>query len=380
MTPAGPASRPRVLYVVNVGWFFLSHRLALARAAMNRGYEVHVACGIDAGWERSQIAASGVVLHELSIKRSSGSLSNAWKVIRELRTIVRRVQPQVVHLVALKVILLGGLVTPRVPRRKLVAAFSGLGHLFTDDGWKARILRRLILPGFRLALRGETCRALFQNADDRAVFTDRGIVPMRRTVLIPGVGVDLVAYSPAPETEGSVPLVVLPARVLKEKGVLEFARAARLLCEAGVAADYAIAGEPDAENPSSLSEADVADLERTYGVRALGFVQDMPGLLARCAIVCLPSYREGMPKALAEAAAAGRPLVATDVPGCREAVVDGENGFLVPARDGAALAEALGKLLRSASLRRQMGVASRQLAEERFDEADLIARTLALYE
>ncbi len=380
MTSVDPPGRPRVLYVVNVGWFFLSHRLVLARAAIDRGYEVHVACGIEGDSERSRIVASGIVLHELSIRRSSGSLVNAWVVARQLRAIISRVQPRVVHLVALKVVLIGGLVARRVPGRRIVAAFSGLGHLFTDDGWKARILRRLIMPGFLLALRGEACRVLFQNADDRAVFTDRGVVPLRRTELIRGVGVDLTAYSPVPEPDDSPPLVVLPARVLREKGVCEFALAARMLSEAGIAAEYAIAGDPDAENPSSLSVAELADLERKYGVRSLGFVHDMPALLAQCGVVCLPSYREGMPKALAEAAAAGRPLVATDVPGCREAVVDGENGFLVPARDPAALAEALGKLIRSASLRRQMGVASRRLAEERFDEVDLIARTLALYE
>lgn len=377
---ADPAVRPRVLYVVNVGWFFLSHRLALARAAMDRGYEVHIACGIEADWERSRIAANGIVLHELPIKRSSGSLANAWKVGRELHSVITRIQPQIVHLVALKVVLLGGLVTRRLPGRRIVAAFSGLGHLFTDNGWKARLLRRFIMPGFRLALRGESCVALFQNADDRAVFTERGVVPERRTALIHGVGVDLATYAPVPEPDDSLPLVVLPARVLKEKGVREFALAARRLAEAGVAAEYAIAGVPDPENPSSLSQADVVELESTCGVRSLGFVEDMPALLARSGIICLPSYREGMPKALAEAAAAGRPLVATDVPGCREAVVNGENGFLVPARDPAALAEALGKLLRNATLRRQMGLASRRLAEERFDEEVLIGRTLALYE
>ena len=345
MTPTTHASGARLLIVVNVGWFFLSHRLALARAARARGYDVHVACGIDSDRERERIVAEGFVLHELSLERSSGSLANAWKVARELRSIIERLAPRVVHLVALKVVLIGGMVTRRVPGRRVVAAFSGLGHLFTDGGWKARMIRWLIMPGFRVSLRGESCIALFQNADDRAVFTIGGIVPERRTALIRGVGVDLAEFAPVPEPEDSLPLVVLPGRILKEKGVCEFALAARRLAESGVAAEYAIAGEPDPENPSSLSAVEIAELSSRYGVRSLGFVEDMPALLARCAVVCLPSYREGMPKALAEAAAAGRPLVATDVPGCREAVVDGENGFLVPARDPAALAEALGKLL-----------------------------------
>ena len=375
----------RVLFVVNVGWFFLSHRLALARAAMSAGYQVHVACGIEDPVERQRIAQQGIVLHELSLRRSSGSVFNALTVMREIRNLVSSLKPQVVHMVALKVVLLAGLVTPRVPGRKVIAAFSGLGHLFTDEGARARVARAVIMPWFRLALRGESCVALFQNADDRAVFTSRGVVPERRTTLIRGVGVALDRFAPGEVpgvdaiTDPARPLVVLPARLLREKGVQEFAEAARRLIAAGHAAEFAIAGSPDPENPSSFSAAEISALEKDYGVHALGHVEDIAGLLSRASIVCLPSYREGMPKALAEAAASGKPIVTTDVPGCRETVVQGVNGFLVPAKDAHALADAIEALLRDPELRRAMGVASRALAEERFDERALIARTLELY-
>jgi glycosyltransferase involved in cell wall biosynthesis len=375
----------RVLYVVNVGWFFLSHRLSLAREAMARGYEVHLACGIEQSWERKQIAAHGITLHELPLQRSSGSLINALQVMNQIATVVARLQPAVVHLVALKVVLLGGLVTGRVPNRRIVAAFSGLGHIFTNEGVRARFARALVMPWFRLALRGESCVALFQNADDRAVFTSRGVVPERRTTLIRGVGVALDRFAPGEVpgvdaiTDPVRPLVVLPARLLREKGVQEFAEAARRLIAAGHAAEFAIAGSPDPENPSSFSAAEISALEKDYGVHALGHVEDIAGLLSRASIVCLPSYREGMPKALAEAAASGKPIVTTDVPGCRETVVHGVNGFLVPAKDAHALADAIEALLRDPELRRAMGAASRALAEERFDERALIARTLELY-
>lgn len=382
-TAAAPAGPRRVLYVVNVGWFFLSHRLALARAAMAGGSEVHLACGIEQPWERERIAAEGIVLHELPLRRSSGSAAGALRVMRAVAGIVGRLQPAVVHLVALKVVLLAGLVVRRAPGRRIVAAFSGLGHLFTDEGPRARLARALIMPWFRLALRGESCVALFQNADDCAVFTGPGAVPERRTRLIRGVGVDLARFDPRAIPDGEdgrgTPVVVLPARVLREKGVREFAEAARRLRAQGHGWEFLLAGDPDPENPSSLSAAEIEALERDCGVRALGHVDDVPGLLARASVVCLPSYREGMPKALAEAAAAGRPIVATDVPGCREAVVDGRNGLLVPPRDAAALAQALDRLLRDAELRRSMGRESRTLAEQRFDERTLIARTLELY-
>lgn len=383
MSPAAATGGPRrVLFVVNVGWFFLSHRLALARAAMARGCEVHLACGIEQPWERERIAAEGIALHELRLRRSSGSAAGALRVMRELSATVAALRPDVVHLVALKVVLLGGLVVPRRPGRRIVAAFSGLGHLFTDEGARARIARAIIMPWFRLALRGESCVALFQNADDQAVFTRPGAVPERRTRLIRGVGVDLARFDPraVPAGEGGgTPCVVLPARVLREKGVREFAAAARELRARGHRWEFLLAGDPDPENPSSLSAAEIAALERDCGVRALGHVEDIPGLLARASVVCLPSYREGMPKALAEAAAAGRAIVATDVPGCREAVVPGRNGLLVPPRDAGALARALEQLLGDPALRQRMGRESRALAEERFDERVLISNTLELY-
>jgi glycosyltransferase involved in cell wall biosynthesis len=380
----GAGAPRRVLFVVNVGWFFLSHRLALARAAMARGCEVHLACGIEQPWERERIAAEGIVLHELPLRRSSGSAAGALRVMRAVAKMLAEVKPQVVHLVALKVVLLAGLVTRRVPGRRIIAAFSGLGHLFTDEGTKARVARALIMPWFRIALRGESCVALFQNADDLAVFTAAGAVPERRTRLIRGVGVDLSRFDaqavPEGDADGGTPCVVLPARVLREKGVREFAAAARELRTRGYRWDFVLAGDPDPENPSSLSPEEIARLEQDCGVRALGHVDDIPSLLARASIVCLPSYREGMPKALAEAAAAGRPIVATDVPGCREAVVPGRNGLLVPPRDAGALAAALETLLRDPALRRSMGGESRAIAEERFDERVLISNTLSLYD
>jgi glycosyltransferase involved in cell wall biosynthesis len=350
---------------------------------MARGCEVHLACGIEQPWERERIAAEGIALHELSLRRSSGSAAGALRVMRELSATVAALRPDVVHLVALKVVLLGGLVVPRRPGRRIVAAFSGLGHLFTDEGGRARVARAIIMPWFRLALRGESCVALFQNADDQAVFTRPGAVPERRTRLIRGVGVDLARFDPRAvpvgEGDGGTPCVVLPARVLREKGVREFAAAARELRARGHRWEFLLAGDPDPENPSSLSAAEIAALERDCGVRALGHVEDIPGLLARASVVCLPSYREGMPKALAEAAAAGRAIVATDVPGCREAVVPGRNGLLIPPRDAGALARALEQLLGDPALRQRMGRESRALAEERFDERVLISNTLELY-
>jgi glycosyltransferase involved in cell wall biosynthesis len=373
-----PHGARRLLIVANVAWFFLSHRLPLARAARAAGYDVRVAAGVEDDAEAAQVRSEGFEFRRLGVRRSSTSpLSGVW-LMREISSTVLEFSPNVVHLVSLKVILLGGLIVPRRPEMRIVAAFSGLGHVFTTVGLRAAMLRAFLLPLFRIALRGSRVVALFQNEDDRRVFTESGAIPLARTRVIRGVGVDLSKYRVEPLPCGR-PLVVLPGRVLREKGVLEFAEAARILRADGVDADFAIAGRLDAENPSALTRDEVHALEADCGVRYLGHVDDVLGLYRSASIVCLPSYREGMPKALAEAAAMGRPIVATDVPGCREAVVPGANGLLVPARDGRALADALRRLLTDTALRRAMAEESRRVAEARFDERAIVAETLSLY-
>jgi glycosyltransferase involved in cell wall biosynthesis len=200
-----------------------------------------------------------------------------------------------------------------------------------------------------------------------------------RIRLIPGVGVDLDLFRPSPPPSGP-PTVVMPARLLRDKGVGEFVAAARLLRSRGVDARFVIAGEPDPLNPASVTLADVRAWTSEGLIEHPGFVADMPGLLAQSHIVCLPSYREGLPKSLMEAAAAGRAIVTTDVPGCREAVRDGYNGFLVPPRSATALATALERLIGDPALRDEMGRHGRLVAERRFDQDAIIRQTLALYD
>jgi glycosyltransferase involved in cell wall biosynthesis len=203
-------------------------------------------------------------------------------------------------------------------------------------------------------------------------------VEASRSVLIRGSGVDLARYTPAPEPEG-VPLVVLPARMLRDKGVEEFVAAARMLKQAGVNARFALVGDPDPENPAAISLAQLAAWREEGAVEYWGWRDDMATVFRQAHLVCLPSYREGLPKALIEAAACERALVTCDVPGCREVVSDGDNGLLVPARDSAALARALRRLIEDAGLRRALARRSRERAVAEFSLERVIADTLALY-
>jgi glycosyltransferase involved in cell wall biosynthesis len=259
----------------------------------------------------------------------------------------------------------------------ILNAVSGLGYSFS--GGRTRwLVSRLVATAYRFALRRPGIRVIFQNNDDIHAFVSAGIVDPAQAVLIRGSGVDLLAFRRTCEPPGP-PRVVLPARMLRDKGVAEFAEAARLLRARGSAATFLLAGMMDSANPAGLSHEELRQLQQDTGVQWLGHVADMPALLASSHVVCLPSYREGLPKALIEACASGRPIVATDVPGCRDVVTHQVNGLLVRPRDAHALAEALQQLLSDPALRTRMGAQGRHKAETEFDVTAVVRATLDEY-
>jgi len=254
---------------------------------------------------------------------------------------------------------------------------SGLGYSFSGGG-RRWLVSRLVTTAYRVALRRPGIRVIFQNSDDIHAFVTAGIIDRAQAVLIRGSGVDLQAFPRTCEPSGQ-PRVVLPARMLRDKGVVEFAHAAKLLRSQGSAAKFLLAGMIDEANPAGLSREELRQLQQDTGVEWLGHVTDMPALLSSSHVVCLPSYREGLPKALIEACAAGRPIVATDVPGCRDVVTHRFNGLLVRPRDAHKLAEALQQLLSDPVLRTRMGEQGRHKAETEFDLTAVVRATLDEY-
>jgi glycosyltransferase involved in cell wall biosynthesis len=366
---------PRLMFVVTEDWYFVSHRLALAVAARDAGYDVSVVTRVRA--HRAQIAAAGIRIFDWEHER--GGL-NPFAELRSLRHLVRtyrRERPHLVHHVALKPALLGSVAArlARVPR--VINAVAGMGWLYSSSAGLAKALRPVFQRALALLFRHPTVFVLVQNLDDEHVFVNLG-VPAERARLIPGSGVDITLFTPHADAEG-VPLVVLPARMLYDKGVGELVEAARLLRVRGVSLRVLLAGEPDLQNRAAIPADVIAGWVREGVVEYAGFVRDMPGLLAAAQIVCLPSYREGLPKALLEASAAGRAIVTTDVPGCREVVTDGENGLLVPSRNGIAVANALERLLTDRTLRLRMGRAGRERAEREWAAPVVISRMLQYY-
>lgn len=365
-------SRRRLLFFVTEDYYFVSHRLALARAAQAAGYEVAVVTRVRECGE--VITRSGLRLIPFENVRSGLNPLAELRTLLRLIALYRRERPDLVHHVAMKPVLYGSVAALFAGRPAVVNAVAGMGWLFTSGGL-ARWLKPLVRGALSRVL--GTGIALVQNPDDAQMVAAMG-VPLAKIRLVKGSGVDLKAFYPHPEPAG-MPVVLFPARLLWDKGVGEFVAAAARLRTAGVDARFVLAGQPDPLNPASVTANDVAGWVRDGVVEHRGWVTDMPGLLAGCHLVCLPSYREGLPKSLIEAAAAGKAIVTTDVPGCREAVRHEDNGLLVPPRDPQALADALRSLLDDPARRQAMGARGRVRAEQEFALEGIIQQTLTIY-
>jgi len=370
-----PARGPKILYVVTEDWYFWSHRLALARAARDAGLEVVVATRVGRHGERLEAEGFRVV----SIRMQRGEF-RAWRelgALRELVGLYRRERPDIVHHVSLKPVLYGSMAARLTGVPLVVNAMTGLGSIFVGKSVRARRLRPVVSRALRWLLASRGTWVVVQNPDDRAAMLRLG-VPEARLVLIRGSGVDTERFAPSPEPPGP-PVVALVSRLLWDKGVGEFVEAARILKGGGAAFRAVLVGFADPDNPSAISGVQLQAWHDAGVVEWWGPTEDVVDVWRRAHIAVLPSYREGLPKSLIEAAACGRPLVATGVPGCREVVREGETGRLVPAGDAAALAGAIAGLLDDPETRRRFGAAARELAVREFSQARVVTEMLALY-
>lgn len=309
-------------------------------------------------------------------RRGLNPILEAFTILRLFR-IYRREKPDVVHHFTVKCMLYGSLAARLAGIPAIVNSVTGLGYAFTGGDWRRRLLQAVIRAGYRFAF-NET-QIIFQNPDDCALFLDKRFADPAQANLIRGSGVDLSLFQPSPEPDGR-PLVLLAARMLWDKGVGEFVEAARQLRSSGLDARFVLVGDTDAGNPSAIPLGQLRAWQKEGIVEWLGWRDDMPLVMASANIACLPSYKEGLPRFLLEAGASGRPIVTTDVPGCREVVRHGVNGLLVPARDPGFLAQALQTLLADAGMRHRLGAQGRRLVEEEFSLEKVIQATLAVYE
>lgn len=365
----------RLLFVVNVDWFFVSHRLPIALAAIRQGYEVHLACALTDKAE--QLEALGIKVHSVPLSRSGTSVQSELKCFYHIYQLVKQIQPEVIHMVTIKPVLYAGIASRLLSVKTRVASISGLGFVFIAQGIKATIMRGMIARLYRLALNRENTQVIFQNPNDRDLFLKQSIIKSNQVTMIRGSGVSLEHYQVQPEPAGT-PVVMLVARLLTDKGVLEFVEAARLLKVTQTEVRMVLVGDTD-ENPKSVSGTQLEEWTKQGIVEHWGYSTNVAETMAKSHIVVLPSYREGLPKSLIEAAACGRAVITTDVPGCRDAITPDVTGLLIPVKNAPALVKAIEQLLENSSMRQQMGRAGRALAEQAFTIENVIQSHLMIY-
>jgi glycosyltransferase involved in cell wall biosynthesis len=368
---SGESKKPlRLLYVVNEDWAFLLHRLPMARAARDAGFEVHVATNVNNG--RAAIDAEGFVLHPIPFRRGRLSPLAAVQTVLAIRKIENAIRPAIVHHSPLQCCVFGSLAA--LDRDfPTINAITGLGYIFTSSSLLPRLLKQVMVWVLPWLLNRRHSNILVENPDDRDALLALGARPERMR-LIPGSGVDADRFKPLPEPDAPI-TIGFAGRLLVDKGIRALVAAHDLLRSEGHDFNLIIAGKPDPANPASISGTEVESWTKRPGITWLGHIDDIVTLWRAVHIAALPSHREGLPVALMEAAACGRPLVATDAPGCREICIANQTGLLVPIEDPPALANAILMLAQSQDLRAHFGAAARKLVEDKLS-ARIVGRSI----
>lgn len=371
----------KLFLVVNVDWFFLSHRLPIAVAAKKKGYDVTV-FAIEEGGHGNEIRGHGLKFVSLPTSRSGTNIFTELKVLVFLYRYYKKERPDIIHHVAVKPVTYGSVAAKLAGVPKVVNALSGLGFLFINADTN-RIAHTIVHTFFNYGFKNPNLRFILQNSDDLQMIRDMEVLKEDQIFMIKGSGVDLneFAYTPEKALEGGKVKILLPARMLWDKGVGEFVEAARMIHKRiPNRAEFILAGNVDMGNRARILERELEAWNEEGAVQWIGYQKDIAEVIRSVQIVVLPSYREGLPKSLIEACAIGRPVVTTDVPGCREVVDEGSNGFLVPAKNATHLADKMEQLILDANLRKEMGKAGRKKAEAEFSIENVLDQTFDIYD
>lgn len=367
----------KIVYLISEDWYFYSHRFDLAKASIKQGYQVTLITRV--GQYGDIITKAGINLIDVNFRRAAMNPLADLIVLFRVSGIYRRIKPDIVHHVSLKPILIGSIACLFNSVPVVINAVTGLGNLFFSGKKSTAMLRMLVQPVLLSLLNRRNSWVILQNRDDQKDLTAQGMWT-ERSELIKGSGVDLEKFSYTVESN-VIPVIILAARMLRYKGISEFVEAARLCDKSGLKARFVLVGDVDSENPLSLTRQDLEQWHNEGIVEWWGHHNDMPEVMRKASIICLPNYyREGLPKTLLEAAASGRPVIATDVPGCREIVINGKNGLLVPVKNADSLAQAITRLAKDKQLRVMMGEYGRKIVESEFSADIINSQILELYE
>jgi len=366
----------KLFIIVSEDCSFLSHRLSLVLSAIDAGFDTTVVTRLNK-FEES-IKENGINVINVNFRRSSKTpLIDLYNLIK-LIIIFKKEKPDIIHNVALKTILLGSIAGLFSRNSVIVNAFTGLGYVFSSNQLHAKLIRFFIKPVFKLLFKRFNYWTIFQNSDDMNLFKQLGLINLNRSILIRGSGVDTEEFMQSDDVN-TMPVVMLASRMLWDKGIGEFVEVAKRAHKNNIKAKFILVGGVDTENPMSIPLSILNEWVSEGYLHWEGHSDNMPDMLASASIICLPSYREGLPKVLLEAAAIGRPLIATDVPGCREIVKNGENGILVKLKDVDSLYGAIKLLVSNQQMRQSMGKRSRKIVESELSTDIINKQTLQLY-
>lgn len=370
--------REKILMVANTSWYLYNFRLPLARYLRDQGYEVVFVAPQDT--YSKDLAAEGFHFIPLGMNRRSLNPLRELLTLISLWKIYRDEKPSVCHHFTIKCVLYGTIASKLAGVKAVVNAITGLGHAFIGNGRLHKIVRPFLRFVYRRILTARRVQVIFQNGDDFSEFQSRNMIIPEKATIIRGSGINLKRFMPRPgKLDGApCPTVLLASRLIREKGVVEFVEAARQLRNRGLQARFCLAGRVDPGNPSSVSEEMLGEWCAEGAIDYLGHTDQIEDFLKVATLVTLPSYREGTPRILLEAAAMGKPIVTTDVPGCREVVKHGVSGLLVPARDPKALADAIENLITNREKMAEYGANARRLVQD-FCEDSVIRRTEEIY-
>jgi glycosyltransferase involved in cell wall biosynthesis len=365
----------KILLFSNTDWYLYNFRLKLAKDLQAEGYDVILLS--PPGKYATSLGAEGFRWLQIPLERRGMNPLTEMLTILKLVSVYRRERPDLIHHFTIKCVLYGSLAARICGVPAVVNSITGVGYLFTNTGWLIGLLQKLVKAWYRLVLK--RTQVIFENEDNLGMFVDLGLVEAGQANLVRSAGVDVGRYLPAEEPEG-IPVVMLASRMLWDNGIGEFVQAARILRERDVQAQFVLVGDTYADNPRAISREQLVGWQEQGAVAWWGWQEDMPAILQKANLVCLPSYSEGVPTVLLEAAATQRAVITTNAPGCRDAVIPGVSGLLVPVKEASALAEAIRKLVEDPALRSSMGRAGRSLVEREYSSKKVLEGTIRVYQ
>jgi len=370
--------RTILIIVSNLG-SFISNRLQIAILAKSKGYNVHVAFGEFGKGKKSKLINKGIKSHFLNMKRGFSNPFNEIFSLIKIYKLISKIKPDVLHLVTIKPYLFGGIVARITNTKAVISAVAGLGSLFIQKDIFSNFFRKSLYPLFKIAFGHKNQKIILQNKDDKKLLINWGVLKPSKAIILNGSGVNLSKFKNFKENKKKKPIITFIARLIHHKGILEFVSAAKHLNKIGIHARFWIVGEIDPENPSSLKKKDIDELKKNKFLEFKGYQKNMIKIYSKSNIICLPSYREGMSLTLLEASAAGRAIVTTNVPGCRDAIIPYKTGLLVPAKNAKVLANSLKYLIKNDDIRMKMGRKGRIFAKKNFDIKKIVVNHLIIY-